>query len=55
VTLTVVHNGVGGYDNNMRDMIANFVGSVFCIMVIRVKDRIFVNGPLTDPRAMERG
>lgn len=54
VTLTVVHNGVGGYDNNMLDMIANFAGSVFCIVVIRLKDRILVNGPLTDPRAMER-
>jgi hypothetical protein len=26
VTRTIPHNGVGGYDDNMRDMIANLVG-----------------------------
>jgi hypothetical protein len=54
VTLTVIHNGVGGYDNNMQDMIANFAGSVFCVFVIRIKDRIVVNVRLTDTRALER-
>lgn len=27
VVLTVPHHGVGGYDNNMQDLIANFLGS----------------------------
>lgn len=54
VTLTVVHNGVGGYDNNMQDMIANLSGSVFCILVIRLRDKMAVKNPLTDVRAMER-
>jgi len=55
VTLTVVHNGVGGYDNNMQDIIANLSGSVFCVLVIRLRDRIAVKHPLTNVRAMERG
>ena len=54
VTLTVVHNGVGGYDNNMQDMIANLSGSVCCVLVIRLRDKMAVKNPLTDVRAMER-
>lgn len=30
VMLTVPGNGVGGYDNNMQDLIANFIGSGLC-------------------------
>jgi len=29
VVLTIQHNGVGGYDNNMQDLIANFCGGLF--------------------------
>jgi hypothetical protein len=54
VTLTIIHHGVGGYDNNMQDMIANFAGSVFCVFVIRIRDKVSVNMPLADARAMER-
>jgi hypothetical protein len=54
VTLTVIHNGVGGYDNNMQDMIANFAGSVFCVFVIRIRDKVSVNIALANARAMER-
>jgi hypothetical protein len=59
VTLTVVTNGVGGYDNNMLDMIANFTGSVCCVIVIRIMDKISVkqslpDGRVTDVRAVER-
>ena len=33
VVLTVPGNGVGGYDNNMQDLLANFVGSsVFALL-----------------------
>jgi hypothetical protein len=54
VTLTVVSNGVGGYDNNMQDMIANFSGSVSCVLVIRVRDKMSAITTLTDVRAKER-
>lgn len=46
VTLTAIHNGVGGYDNNMQDMIANLLGSVFCILAIRLKDKVAVKKAL---------
>jgi hypothetical protein len=29
VTLTIPNNGVGGYDDNMRDLIANGCGGIF--------------------------
>ena len=34
VVLTVPENGVGGYDNNMQDLMANFAGSS-CFMLAR--------------------
>jgi hypothetical protein len=36
VTLTVATNGVGGYDNNMLDIIANLAGSLFSVFMIRM-------------------
>lgn len=55
VTLTVVNNGVGGYDNNTQDMIANLAGSICCVVVLRirdmVRDKMNVNSPLADARA----
>jgi hypothetical protein len=33
VTLTIASNGVGGYDDNMRDMIANGCGGVFFLVL----------------------
>jgi len=35
VTLTVKVNGVGGYDNNMQDLVANLLGSLLAVVVIR--------------------
>ena len=36
VTLTVTTNGVGGYDNNMQDLISNFMGAMISISAIRI-------------------
>ena len=33
VVLTIPHNGVGGYDNNMQDLIANLCGGLFFMAV----------------------
>jgi hypothetical protein len=33
VTLTISSNGVGGYDDNMRDMIANGCGGIFFLVL----------------------
>ena len=33
VVLTVPNNGVGGYDNNMQDLIANFCGSISFLLL----------------------
>jgi len=33
VTLTIASNGVGGYDDNMRDMIANGCGGIFFLLL----------------------
>jgi len=33
VVLTVPGNGVGGYDNNMQDLLANGVGSTLCALL----------------------
>ena len=35
VTLTATTNGVGGYDNNMQDLISNFIGTSLSILTIR--------------------
>lgn len=40
VMLTVPVNGVGNYDNNMQDLIANLVGVLLCIFCVRVLGRI---------------
>jgi uncharacterized membrane protein YjdF len=34
VVLTVPNNGVGGYDNNMQDLMANFCGAL-CFLFVR--------------------
>ena len=39
VVLTVPNNGVGGYDNNMQDLIGNLCGSVFFIIARSVRGR----------------
>lgn len=33
VTLTIPNNGVGGYDDNMRDLIANGCGGIFFLVL----------------------
>ncbi len=35
-TLTIEQNGVGSYRNNMLDLVANFLGSLFAILVINI-------------------
>lgn len=40
VTLTVDINGVGDYDNNMQDMISNFIGVAVSILFIRISSLI---------------
>ncbi len=35
VTLTVEHNGVGAYHNNMLDLVANLLGSISAALVFR--------------------
>lgn len=39
VTLTVEVNGVGGYDNNMQDLIANLMGASLCVVASRLLGR----------------
>jgi uncharacterized membrane protein YjdF len=34
VCKTIPGNGVGGYDNNMQDLIANLVGGTLCVIVV---------------------
>ncbi len=36
VTLTAITNGVGGYDNNMMDMISNLTGSILAVLTTRI-------------------
>lgn len=36
VTLTVTTNGVGDYDNNMQDLISNFIGAAISISIIKI-------------------
>ena len=45
VTLTVAHNGVGAYNNNMLDLVANLFGSVVAVLLFQyvLKDYIVVN------------
>ena len=40
VTLTVAINGVGDYDNNMQDIISNFIGTAISISGIRIMNII---------------
>lgn len=40
ITLTIDINGVGGYDNNMQDMISNFIGASVSILFIRISSLI---------------
>ena len=47
VTLTVTTNGVGGYDNNMQDLISNFTGVIITISAIRILS--FKKGEKTYP------
>ncbi len=35
VSLTVTHNGVGGYHNNMFDLVANLCGSLVAVVFLR--------------------
>ena len=37
VTLTVKNNGVGGYDNNMQDLISNFLGTSIAVIILYAK------------------
>ncbi len=58
VTLTIAKNGVGGYDNNMQDMIANFLGSSCCVLVTlgveRIKSSARVKGVLPEKEWMRQ-
>ena len=36
VTRHVIYNGVGGYDNNMQDLISNACGVFLCLLVWRL-------------------
>lgn len=35
VMLTIPGHGVGGYDNNMQDLIANLIGTITCVLTVR--------------------
>lgn len=39
VSLTVVHNGVGGYHNNMLDLVANLCGSLSAVAWLSLRRR----------------
>ena len=39
VVLTVPQNGVGGYDNNMQDLIANFFGCVAFLLLLLARGK----------------
>ena len=43
VTLTVEHNGVGAYNNNMLDLVANFFGSIFAVILYKYKLKDLIN------------
>ncbi len=45
VTLTVVNNGVGNYDNNMQDLIANVCGASLAVIVHRRLSASWNDGP----------
>ncbi len=36
VTLTVTTNGVGGYDNNMQDLISNLIGAGLLVLTLKI-------------------
>jgi hypothetical protein len=36
VTLTVSVNGVGGYDNNMQDLISNLIGVSLLVVTMKI-------------------
>jgi hypothetical protein len=40
VMLTVKVNGVGSYDNNMQDLIANFTGVTLCVLVMSLIQKL---------------
>lgn len=40
VMLTVTINGVGNYDNNMQDLIANLIGVTCCVLLVRSLERM---------------
>lgn len=40
VTLTVPHNGVGNYTNNMLDLVANLIGSVIVISIYALQKEL---------------
>lgn len=40
VTLTLARNGVGNYDNNMQDLIANLVGALLFVFVWQLRSTI---------------
>jgi len=40
VSLTIDINGVGNYDNNMQDLISNFIGAAASILFIRISSLI---------------
>jgi len=43
VTLTVKHNGVGAYNNNMLDLVSNFFGSIFAVILYKYGIKDFIN------------
>ena len=44
VTLTVAHNGVGAYNNNMLDLVANLFGSVAAVLLFNYVLKDYING-----------
>jgi len=44
VTLTVKNNGVGAYNNNMLDLVANFLGSLTAALLFDLKLKKYVKG-----------
>ncbi len=44
VTLTVANNGVGAYNNNMLDLVANLFGSVAAVLLFKYILKDYMNG-----------
>jgi len=38
VTLVTAEHGVGGYMNNSLDLVSNFIGAVFAVILIKIKE-----------------